>query len=802
MQKHNILPTEKVKKSSYTIDEKISAELIKLLHVQARPAVFGGMLAAICMVYALYDVTPKSVLLNWFVLVLIVSVLRYTTCSVYLQSKRTIEQAKSWYKLFLFVTVLGGINWMLAGTILLPKNSESQVLIAFLIASIVAVSISFFAASRLVATLFVICILPAFGVKIYLEGGRTHELMAMIVMLYLLALILSIYRIHDEIRSMLKLKIENDELIQRLYAAKNEVECINEELQNEINERKEIEKLLRNSEEQYRMVTDALPVLIAYIDTSLYFRFNNKAYEEWFKKPLDEITGKAIKDVFGETGYSTFSEHFPQLILGHQVTYETTMYFHEGQERYVNVTLIPHMHDEAMLGVFSLISDMTPRINYLATHDALTNLPNRSLFNARFTHALKQAHRHASRVALLFLDLDHFKYVNDTLGHDVGDQLLTKVVERLKSCVTEDDTIARLGGDEFIIILEDNTNLKRPTFVAKQVCASLANVFRVNDRNLFITTSIGISIYPDDGDNMQILLKNADMAMYRAKERGRNTFEFYTQGMNDAIQKKIKIETNLRSALEKNELKIYYQPVIDIRKNKISSFEALLRWHHPEMGFISPNEFIPIAEETDLIVPIGEWILHTACKQNVVWQQGGFPPCRITVNLSARQFLKRDLAGMIEKILNDTGLDGQYLTLELTETLIMADIEYTSKIVRQLKVLGISIAIDDFGTGYSSLSYLKRFPFDIIKIDRSFVTDFSVNADDASIVKAIIALGHNLKMKVTAEGVEKPEQYLFLRENGCDEVQGYLLYPPLSEIDVTSVLQNRLADSALHRVVT
>lgn len=795
MRNFNIMsPTVNHNQNNYTVKEKIFAELVKLLHIQSNAAISGGLLTAFCIAYALYYSTSVFILVNWCFLVLLVSMLRYVSCAAYFHAKPTIHQTAFWYRLFILTTIMGGINWMLAGTLLFPQNPSYQLLIAFAIAGVAAVSISIFSASKLVSTLFLLIVLPPFSIKMLSLGGAEYKLIGFFSIIYTVALILAVFRIHKEIHAMFKLKIENDELIQRLYSSKNEIESINKDLQVEISERKEVENLLRNSEEQYRLVTDALPVLIAYIDTALHFRFNNRAYEDWFKRPLTDITGKSIKSIFGEAGFSTFMEHYPKLAAGNQVTYETTIYFHEEQEHYVSFTLIPHMQQGKLLGVFSLISDMTPRINYLATHDSLTNLPNRSLFNARVTHALKHAHRHGTQVALLFLDLDHFKNVNDTLGHDVGDQLLVKVVERLRECVLENDTIARLGGDEFIIILEDNTDLQRPTSIAKNICDALSKVFRIDNKEIYITTSIGISMYPDDGDNMQILLKNADMAMYRAKERGRNTFEYYTGGMNEAIQKKLRIETSLRGALERRELKLYFQPLIDIRKNKISSLEALLRWDNPEMGFVSPGEFIPIAEETDLIVPIGEWVLRTACKQNIDWQRAGFSPLRVTVNLSARQFLKHDLAQTVERLLNETGMEGKYLTLELTESLIMGDVNHTIKIVKALKDLDITLALDDFGTGYSSLSYLKRFPFDIIKIDRSFITDFVTNTDDAAIVRAIIAMAHNLKMKVTAEGVEKPEQYLFLKQYGCDEVQGYLFYPPLSEADISVVLENHTQD--------
>ncbi|ABO49880.1 diguanylate cyclase/phosphodiesterase with PAS/PAC and GAF sensor(s) [Desulforamulus reducens MI-1] len=418
-------------------------------------------------------------------------------------------------------------------------------------------------------------------------------------------------------------------------------------------------------------------------------------------------------------------------------------------------------------------------LRYLAYHDSLTELPNRTLFNDRLSMALNQAHRNKNKLAVMFLDLDHFKKVNDTLGHDIGDQLLKGIAQRFSKLLRKGDTIARIGGDEFTILLHNITRAENASIVADKIIDTLANPWIIGNHEFHITTSIGIALYPDDGTDAESLLKNADAAMYQAKEMGRNNYQFYTPTMNAQTLRRFELENNLRRALDRKEFVIYYQPQVEIHTGKIVGVEALIRWQHPQRGMISPAEFIPMAEETGLIIPIGEWILRRACAQNKAWQDRGFSPMRVTVNLSARQFLQPHLPQYISNVLEDTGLGPQWLELEITESLAMKDVAFTEKTLIELRKMGITLAIDDFGTGYSSLNYLKRLPIDILKIDRSFIHDLNTESDDVAIISAIITLGHNLKMKVVAEGVETKEQLMFLRQQQCDLMQGYLFTKPL-----------------------
>ncbi|MEW6697879.1 MAG: sensor domain-containing protein [Bacillota bacterium] len=427
-------------------------------------------------------------------------------------------------------------------------------------------------------------------------------------------------------------------------------------------------------------------------------------------------------------------------------------------------------------------------LRYQAYHDSLTDLPNRVLFNDRLSVALTQAERSTHKLAVMFLDLDYFKMVNDTLGHDMGNQLLKGIANRMSSVLRKGDTIARIGGDEFTILLQEVTRIEDAVVVAQKIINTLKEPWNIGGYEFHITTSIGISLYPNDGADVETIMKNADAALYQAKEMGRNNFQFYTPTMNDKAMKRLELENSLRKALKRNEFILYYQPQVEIHSQKIIGFEALVRWQHPQLGIVFPGEFIPVAEDTGLIVPIGEWILHTACAQNKAWQDAGFSPLRVTVNLSARQFQQYNFVKKVEQVLNETGLEPRWLELEITESLAMKDVEFSGKNLFELRKMGISLAIDDFGTGYSSLSYLKRLPIDIIKIDRTFIRDITANSDDASIVSTIIALAHNLKMKVVAEGVETEEQLHFLRQQKCYGMQGYLFSRPLPADDITRLL--------------
>jgi diguanylate cyclase (GGDEF)-like protein/PAS domain S-box-containing protein len=434
------------------------------------------------------------------------------------------------------------------------------------------------------------------------------------------------------------------------------------------------------------------------------------------------------------------------------------------------------------------------RLQYLAYYDALTGLPNRTLLQDRLTKALASARRRKDKVALLFLDLDRFKDINDSLGHSVGDLVLKEVAERLKKWAREQDTVARLGGDEFLIVLTAVKDACDAAIAAERLMDAMIAEFVVRGHPLMVSCSLGISIFPEHGAESETLIKNADAAMYSAKESGRKNFRFFANDMNAQAVERLTLENGLRLALDKKELFLVYQPQIEIATGRIIGLEALLRWQHPELGLVPPDKFIRIAENSGLIMPIGEWVLRTACSQTRKWQDEGLLAVPVAVNVSAVQFRQEGFCELIRRVLQETGLPPQYLELELTESLLVANAELMLSVVRELKAMGLKLAIDDFGTGYSSLSYLRQFPVGKLKIDRSFIRDVAVNPDDAAITTAIISMAKSLNLKVIAEGVEDEAQMTFLRAHQCDEIQGYYFSKPLAVDKVADKLRGDYAE--------
>jgi diguanylate cyclase (GGDEF)-like protein/PAS domain S-box-containing protein len=524
--------------------------------------------------------------------------------------------------------------------------------------------------------------------------------------------------------------------------------------------------------------------------------FVNPAFEAITGYSADEVQGKNPRFLHGtDRDQIGLEEIRAALRDGHAVTTELRNYRKDGSLYWSEVSISPVREDDGRVTHWlGVATDVTERkrheaeLERHANYDTLTGLANRNLLFDRIRQATVHSERSGRAMAVILLDLDRFKLINDSFGHVFGDEILRQVAGRLKECVRRDDTVARLGGDEFVVMLSDMAREDDASAVARKILDAISQPVSTADRELVVTTSIGIAVYPRDGADPEALLKNADAAMYRAKERGRNAFEFYTQEMNARAAQYLRIQRDLARALAAGEFRLYYQPIIDCRRGGIAGAEALIRWQKPDGTMVSPADFIPLAEDSGLIVPIGKWALHAACAQARAWHDAGLPPVSVSVNLSPRQFRQKDLAAMIAEVLAGTDLAAGRLGVELTEGTVMQDPDEAVAILHALAKMGIGISIDDFGTGYSSLGYLKRFPVHDLKIDRSFVRDLATDADDAAIVAATIGLAHSLDVAVVAEGVETSEQLGFLVSHGCDFAQGFLFSPPVPAEAFTAML--------------
>jgi len=569
----------------------------------------------------------------------------------------------------------------------------------------------------------------------------------------------------------------------------------------DITDRKAAEEEIRVQKEWLTTLINALPDIVCFKDGEGRWRVANQFYLDLFRLTGVDYQGCGAEELARLTPlYEPFllaSSATDEEAWGEArpICYEQVIPLPDGSEKVFDMLKTPLFNaDNSRKGLVVLGRDITERkaaaarIHHLAHHDSLTQLPNRVLFHERLRSALAQARRGGGEVGLLLLDLDKFKDINDTLGHPVGDLLLRAVAKRLLRCVRETDTVARLGGDEFAVVLTNLKAIDGASTVAEAILKTIAEPFGLDDNEVISSCSLGITIFPNDGADAEQLLKNADLALYRSKSDGRARYHFYVPEMDEEVQRRKSIERDLRVAMGTDQLTLFYQPLVDLHTGEIGGAEALIRWYHPERGPIPPSLFIPIAERTELIFPLGRWVLLRACRQIQAWKKAGLPSLKVAVNLSPAQFRHQDLLGAIKDVIEQTGVDPRQLQLEITETIAMTNFEYSIEILKELRALGLSIAIDDFGTGYSSLNYLKHFPVDKLKIDRSFVIDIGLHRDNAAIVRAIIALGHGIGARVNVEGVETAEQLRFMHAHGCDECQGFYFSRPLPAEDYAKLI--------------
>jgi len=549
---------------------------------------------------------------------------------------------------------------------------------------------------------------------------------------------------------------------------------------------------VRRSEERLQHFIDTTSDMIQSMTVDGEFRYVNRTWSQILGYSLEELAGKTLYDLVPEEQRPLLAEQVRGIAGSSGKNFiETVLHARDGRPVEVEGTLTVGLGDSDDPSIiWGITRDVTERkeiqrqLYRLAHFDPLTGLANRVLFYERIRHTRAIVQRNRRLMALAFIDLDRFKVINDTLGHPVGDELLRLVGERLSKTVREVDTVARIGGDEFIVILADLRSRSDSEMVVSKLLSSMAEPFSVHGHELFISCSIGVSIYPDDDEDLDNLIKKADLAMYAAKAKGKNNFCYYSPEMDEHAHRRFVLENGMRRAIERNEFTLYYQPKIDILTGNVTSLEALLRWNHPELGLLSPSEFIPLAEESGLIIPLGEWVLREACGQNRQWQEEGVCSLRVAVNVSGYQLQASSFTETVSRVLEETGLAPEFLELEITETVIMQHPEYTVGILDTFREMGIHISIDDFGTGYSSLAHLKRFSVNALKIDKSFVNDIDRSETDAAIANAIVAMGSSLNLKVIAEGVERQAQFTILQGTTCDEVQGYLISRPIPPEEV------------------
>ena len=568
------------------------------------------------------------------------------------------------------------------------------------------------------------------------------------------------------------------------------------------------------SEKLHRYLVNKSPDIVYMLDSHGRFTFINKRIETLLGYKKEELLGKEYTSIIIEEDHEKAKHTFNERRTGERATTNIELRFrcknNDCAPRHFETSVIPieissigiysssnDITSTKFLGTYGIARDITERveaeeiIRFQAYHDMLTRLPNRTLLKDRLNQAISHARRNDLKLAVMFLDLDRFKVVNDTLGHVIGDQLLQAVSVRLKKCLREGDTLARIGGDEFTLLLPEIYDRKCSENVAVKIIKSLEKPFNINNHEFFVSTSIGIAHYPDDGTTMESLIKFADIAMYSVKGNGKNGFRFYADHMNAAYSNHLSLENDIRRALAQNQFRISYQPQINIETGEVFAMEALIRWQHPERGSISPYEFIGLAEETGLIRPIGEWVLRNACAELKRWREAGLSNIRVAINISACQLEQDDIVKNIVNILHENNIPGEMLEIEITENVIMKDIENGINKLTQLSNHGINIAIDDFGTGYSSLSYLKRLPIDTLKIDRSFIHDMQNSDEDASIIKAIIAMAKGLGLNIISEGVETKEQLNLLKAWRCKNMQGFLFSRPITQTKAIDYLKSR-----------
>ncbi|MCU7844514.1 MAG: EAL domain-containing protein [Candidatus Thiodiazotropha sp. (ex Monitilora ramsayi)] len=779
--------------------EGVQRKQVKLLYTQGNVAVVTGMGVALLTGLYYWQVTDNWLLVGWLAVVMLVSLVRLALFRHFERQNPELYLPGKWLRRHMLLTFLSGLVWGLLSLFYDPDWTISQQVVLYMvIAGLAAGSLSAYAVVLEVYVLFLIPLLLPLEIGLLLRGDYTTSFLAGFLFLFAIGLLVLSRKFYLQVIDTIHVSLAQQFLQEEVSAGSRELKLAQRALQT--SEHK-IGKILESSLDgvwEWDIANDQIylsprwKAQIGFNDDELPNTFNS-----WVSRlHPDERDGILQKiEAYRVKPWGNWEEEYR---LRHK----------NGSYQWILARATPTFDvQDRLVKLTGVHIDITERITaegrakFLAYHDWLTELPNRLMFNDRVDHAITQANRTGQRLCILFFDLDRFKHINDSLGHPAGDRVLKKVSKRLMTAVREGDTLARLGGDEFAVLLENVPRTHSIAVVAEKLLSCFETPFEEEGHEFYLNASIGIAVYSRDGETTAELLKNADAAMYKAKGFGRGNFQFYTEELTDNAYQHITFESGLRQALKHEQFQIHYQPKISLQTMEIVGVEALLRWRHPKVGLISPDEFIPVAEESGLIREIGEWVLEKACLDMKGWLDQQIEFSHVAVNLSGVQIQHEAFVDSVKRILQSRQLDAEFLELEITENILMRDVEASTHYLHALRQLGVSISIDDFGTGYSSLAHLSRFPINKLKIDRSFIKEVCNDTQSAEISRTIIGLGHTLDMQVVAEGIEEPEQMEFLKREGCDEGQGFHISKPLSHDDLIHFIQNYRSAGSQQAVV-
>src|SRR4051812_37802289 len=781
-------------------EQSLQAEQIRLLFRFSLVGYLATLMVILTLGALLWQEMSRPALFAWFVAVSMVTVGRYLIYKAFIQASPADEQLPAWEQRFLGGSLLASLCWAAIGTVLLPASAAGvqRFSVVFLVMLLMIGAVAYYAPHRYAYKVTAFIGLVPMALVLGGSGDRLQVVLSGAILFLAVILPYVHQRVYRALVESLTTRRSREQLLQALESERGRLNEMNRALAGEMAERLKAQQAELMAAQKLRMHVERTPLAVLEWDKRKRITAWNPAAEAIFGFPLHEAIGKPVAALLAAGAQRANAETMCDEILqtggGHKSTLANVT--RNGRPIHCEWYNPPLVDGERhVVGCASLVQDITERLNtertihYMAHHDALTGLPNRRLAQDRLNQAIMAARRKQRHVAVLFLDLDRFKVVNDTLGHDTGDFILKDVARRLMSCVREVDTVSREGGDEFVVVLPDLERPEHARLVADKILQELSRPVDIAGQEIHITPSIGISHYPNDATDVQQLLKHADNAMYQAKDAGRNTVRFFTSDLNFLLSKRLEIESRLRKAMENEEFFLRYQPQVDVATGRIIGMEALIRWNDPQRGEVYPKDFVFVAEELGLIVPIGEWVFRTACAQLQQWEADRLPPVTIAINISPRQFMSRRLVSTLLSIIRETGADPRRVELEITETMIMRNLEQSIETLTQLRAVGMQVAVDDFGVGYSSLNQLTRLPASSMKIDRSFIMNIPGDTQSSSITEAIIAMAKRLKLRVIAEGVETRPQLEFLRANHCEAFQGFLFSKPLTSLEATAMLR-------------